>query len=72
MEEKVCNIMFWRERAFEVNRSITEKILRQASETTSIKKPSQSFVAKKGREGTIYAEPVEWAPPTGEHFSEVW
>ena len=54
-------------RTFKVNTSLTETFLRQASETTSVAEHSQSFMAKKnGREGVMYAEPVDWVSPTGE------
>ena len=49
---------------FKVNRSVTETILRQASETTYVEENSQSFMAKNGREGAMYAEPVEWVSTT--------
>ena len=44
---------------FKVNRSVTEKILRQASETTYVEEHSQSFMAKSGCEGAMYVELVE-------------
>ena len=50
-----------------VNRSVTEKIL-QASETTYVEEHIQSFMAKNGRKGAMYAEPVDWVSPTGEKF----
>ena len=53
------------DRKFKVNRSVTETILRQASETTYVEEPSQSFKAKIGCEGAMYAEWVEWVSPTG-------
>ena len=40
--------------------------MRQASETTYVKKHSQRFMAKNGREGAMYAEPVEFVSLTGE------
>ena len=40
---------------FKVNRLVTETILRQASETTYVEEHSQSFMAKNGREGAMYA-----------------
>ena len=57
---------------FKVNRLLTETILQQASGTTYVKEYSQSFMAKNGREGAMYAEPVEWVSPLGENLSEKW
>ena len=44
----------------------TEKLLRQTSETAFVEEHSQSFMKKNGREGAMYAEPVEWTSPTGQ------
>ena len=55
-------------RKFKVNRSVTETILRQASETTYVEEHSQSFKAKIGCEGAMYGEWVEWVSPTGANF----
>ena len=54
------------DRTFKVNRAVTETFLRQASKTTYVVEPSQSFMVTIGREGAMYAEPVEWVFPTGE------
>ena len=43
---------------FKVNKSVTEKILQRASETTYVAEHSQSFMKKNNREGALYAEPV--------------
>ena len=54
------------DRTFKVNRSVTEKLLRQTSETTYVEEHSQRFTTKNGRKGAMYAEPVEWTSPTGQ------
>ena len=59
----------FRDKIFKINRSVTEKFLRQASETTYVEEHSQRFMAKNGREGAMYAEPVEWVSTTGEEFA---
>ena len=51
---------------FKVNRSVTEKLLRQTSETTYIEEHSQSFMTKNGRKSAMYAEPVDWTSPAGQ------
>ena len=58
-QNKIFAIPGFGHRTFLVNRSVTEKILRQASETTYVEEHSQRFLAKNGREGAMYAEPVE-------------
>ena len=61
-------ILGFGDRAFKVNRSVTEKLLRQTSETIYVEEHSQSFMKKNGLEGAMYAEPVEWTSPTGQKF----
>ena len=57
------------DRIFKVNRSVTEKNLRAASETIYVEKHSQSFMAKNRRKSALYAEPVEWVLQTrGDNF----
>ena len=46
--------------------SVTEKLLRQTSETTFVEEHTQSFMTKNGPEGAMYAELVEWTSPTGQ------
>ena len=58
----------FRYKPFRVNKSVTEKILQRASETTYANEHSQSFIKKNNREGAMYAEPVEWVSPTGVTF----
>ena len=59
-------IRFSGDMKFKVDKSVTEKMLRQAGETTYFGEHSQSFKAKNGRKGAMYAEPVEWVSPAGE------
>ena len=56
------------EKTFKVSKSVTEKILQRASETTYAEEHSQSFMKKNNREGAMYAEPVEWVSPAGVKF----
>ena len=56
------------DRTFKVNRSVTEELLRQTSETTYVEEHSQCFMTKNGRKGAMCAEPVEWTSPIGQKF----
>ena len=56
------------DRTFKVNMLVTEKLLRQTSETTYVEEHCQSFMTKNGCKGAIYAEPVEWTSTTGQKF----
>ena len=51
---------------FKVDRSVTEKLLRQTNETTYVEEHSRSFMTKNGRKSAMYAELVEWTSPTGQ------
>ena len=42
------------DRTFKFNRSLTEKLLRQTSESTYVVEHSQIFKTKNGREGAMY------------------
>ena len=53
------------EKTLKVNRSVIKKKLRQDSETTYVEEDSQSCMAKSGREGALYAKPLEWVSPIG-------
>ena len=51
---------------FKVNRSVTEELLQQTSETIYIEEHSQSLMTKNGCKGAMYAEPVDWTSPAGQ------
>ena len=60
------------DRTFKVNRSVTERILQQANETTYFEERSQSFMAKNGREGAMYAVLVEWVHLQEKNLFKKW
>ena len=47
------------DKTFNVNNSVTEKVLQRASETNYVEEHSQSFMKKNNREGAMYAQTVE-------------